>query len=277
MTEAHDSADPAAAAPGAAAAAAPRVALVTGAGAGIGAACARRLAADGLAVAVTDIDGEAAARVAAAITASGGAATAWRLDVTDEAEVGRVVADTGARLGPVSVVVASAGVVRSRPLVDIPLAEWNQVLAINLTGTLLVFQAVARGLLERDEPGCLLAVASVSGRGGRPMEAHYAASKAGVISLVRSASQALAPRGIRVNAICPGVVDTEMTRALHAARARETGIPAEVSKAAMVERIPLRRMATADEVADVAGWLVSAGAGYVTGQAINVDGGFERD
>lgn len=254
-----------------------RVALVTGAGGGIGAAVAQRLAADGLAVAVTDLDGEAAERVTATIAAAGGAAAAWRLDVTDEAAVGQVVADVGRRLGPVSVAVASAGIVRSTPLVDIPLAEWNLVLGINLTGTLLVFQAVARGLLERDEPGCLVAVSSVAGRGGRPMEAHYAASKAGVISLVRSASQAWAPRGIRVNGICPGVVDTEMTRALHEARARETGIAAEVSRAAMVERIPLRRMASAEEVADVAGWLVSADAGYVTGQAINVDGGFERD
>jgi NAD(P)-dependent dehydrogenase (short-subunit alcohol dehydrogenase family) len=255
----------------------PRVALVTGAGAGIGAAVARRLAADGLAVAVTDLDGDAAGRVAAAITSGGGTAASWRLDVTDESEVGRVVAEAAARLGPVSVLVASAGIVRSSPLVDIPLAEWNLVLSINLTGTLLAFQAVARGLLERDEPGCLVAVSSVAGRGGRPMEAHYAASKAGVISLVRSASLALAPHGIRVNAICPGIVDTEMTRALHDARARETGIPAEVSRAAMVERIPLRRMASADEVADVAGWLVSDVAGYITGQSINVDGGFERD
>ena len=188
-----------------------------------------------------------------------------------------MVAEAAGRLGPVSVLVASAGIVRSTPLVDIPLAEWNLVLAVNLTGTLLAFQTVARGLLERGEPGCLIAISSVSGRGGRPMEAHYAASKAGVISLVRSASLALAPHGIRVNAICPGVVDTEMTRALHDARARETGIPAEVSRAAIVERIPLRRMASADEVAGVAGWLVSDGAGYITGQSINVDGGFERD
>jgi len=255
----------------------PRVALVTGAGAGIGAAVTRRLAADGLAVAVTDLDGDAAGRVAASITGDGGTAAAWRLDVTDEGEVARVVAEADGRMGPVSVLVASAGIVRSTPLVDIPLTEWNLVLAINLTGTLLTFQAVARGLLERGEPGCLVAVSSVSGRGGRPMEAHYAASKAGVISLVRSASLALAPHRIRVNSICPGIVDTEMTRALHDARARETGIPAEVSRAAMVERIPLRRMASADEVAGVAGWLVSDGAGYITGQSINVDGGFERD
>jgi NAD(P)-dependent dehydrogenase (short-subunit alcohol dehydrogenase family) len=255
----------------------PRVAVVTGAGAGIGAAVAARLAEDGLAVAVTDLDGEAAERVAGSIVRAGGTAAAWRLDVTDEAEVGRVVADAGERFGPVSVAVASAGIVRSTPLVQIPLAEWNLVLGINLTGTLLVFQAVARGLLERGEPGCLVAISSVAGRGGRPMEAHYAASKAGVISLVRSASGALAPHGIRVNAICPGIVDTAMTRALHDARARETGVPAEVSRAAMVERIPLRRMASAEEVAGVARWLVSQEAGYVTGQSINVDGGFERD
>jgi NAD(P)-dependent dehydrogenase (short-subunit alcohol dehydrogenase family) len=109
------------------------------------------------------------------------------------------------------------------------------------------------------------------------MEAHYAASKAGVISLVRSASQALAPSGIRVNAVCPGVVDTQMTRALHEARARATGVPADVSRAEMAERIPLRRIASPEEVAEVAAWLVSDAAGYITGQSINVDGGLERD
>ena len=252
-------------------------ALVTGAGSGIGAAIARRLAAGGHAVAVTDVDAAAAEGVAASIAGAGGHAVAWRLDVTRDEDVERVVEEAGRRVGPLGVAVASAGIVRSTPFTLIPREEWDRVIAVNLTGTLLLFQGVARRLLERHEPGALLAIASVSGRGGRPMEAHYAASKAGVISLVRSASLALAPDGIRVNALCPGVVDTEMTRALHDARARETGVPADVSRAAMVERIPLRRMARPEEVAEVAAWLVSDAAGYITGQSINVDGGFERD
>jgi NAD(P)-dependent dehydrogenase (short-subunit alcohol dehydrogenase family) len=259
------------------AAAGPSAALVTGAGSGIGAACARRLAAAGYAVAVTDIDGDAARAVASSIVAGGGRAAAWPLDVTSEDDVDLVVATAATELGQVDVVVASAGIVRSVPFTELRRAEWDRVLAVNLTGTLLVFQVVARRLLAREAPGSLIAIASVAGRGGRPMEAHYAASKAGVISLVRSASQALAPSGIRVNAVCPGIIDTEMTRALHAARERETGIPAEVSRAAMVDRIPLRRIASPGEVAEVAAWLASPAAGYVTGQSINVDGGFERD
>jgi NAD(P)-dependent dehydrogenase (short-subunit alcohol dehydrogenase family) len=252
-------------------------ALVTGGGSGIGAAVARRLAADGLAVAVTDLDGAAAERVAEAINADGGKARAWRLDVTEEADVERVAAAAEAALGTLSVAVASAGIVRAAPFTEIRRADWDQVLAVNLTGTLLVFQAVARRLLAEDLPGSLVAIASVAGRGGRPMEAHYAASKAGVISLVRSASQALAPRGIRVNAVCPGVIDTEMTRALHAARERETGIPASQSRQDMIGRIPLRRMAPPEEVAAAVSWLASDAASYVTGQSVNVDGGLERD
>jgi NAD(P)-dependent dehydrogenase (short-subunit alcohol dehydrogenase family) len=253
------------------------VALVTGAGSGIGAAVARRLAAAGLRVAATDVDGGTAEATVAAITAAGGSARSWVLDVTDEAAVERVVEAAESGLGPVGVVVASAGIVRAAPLLELRRAEWDMVLAVNLTGTLLVFQAVARRLVARGATGSLVAIASVAGRGGRPMEAHYAASKAGVISLVRSASQALAPSGIRVNAVCPGVVDTQMTRALHEARAHATGVPADVSRAEMAERIPLRRIASPDEVADVAAWLASDAAGYVTGQSINVDGGLERD
>jgi NAD(P)-dependent dehydrogenase (short-subunit alcohol dehydrogenase family) len=253
------------------------VALVTGAGSGIGAAVARRLAADGLRVAVTDLDPAAAEATLASVRSAGGTAAAWRLDVTDESAIEEVAAAAEAALGSLAAVVASAGIVHAAPFTELRRTDWDRVLSVNLTGTLLVFQAVARRLLARGAAGSLVAIASVAGRGGRPMEAHYAASKAGVISLVRSASQALAPSGIRVNAVCPGVVDTEMTRALHEARARETGVAAEDSRAAMVQRIPLRRMASPEEVADAAAWLVSDAAGYITGQSINVDGGLERD
>ena len=215
--------------------------------------------------------------MAATILERGGVAHSWGLDVTSEEDVERTLAAAEARLGPVSVSAASAGIVLSAPFTEIRRADWDRVLAVNLTGTLLVFQAVARRLLARRTGGALLAVSSVAGRGARPMEAHYAASKAGVISLVRSASMALAPAGVRVNAICPGVVDTEMTRSLHRERARETGASAAASIKAMTDRIPLGRMASAEEVAEVAAWLVSEAAGYITGQSINVDGGLERD
>jgi NAD(P)-dependent dehydrogenase (short-subunit alcohol dehydrogenase family) len=125
--------------------------------------------------------------------------------------------------------------------------------------------------------GAFVAVSSVAGRGGRATAADYAASKAGVISVVRSAALALAPHGIRVNAVCPGVVDTPMTDAIHEQASRELGITREESIARMVAGIPLGRIETVDDVASAVEYLLSDGAGYVTGQALNVCGGLELD
>ena len=132
-------------------------------------------------------------------------------------------------------------------------------------------------MIEAGKPGSLVGLSSISARGGRPDSADYAASKAGVISLVRSAALAFAKNQININAVCPGIVETEMTRGLHERRAKMTGITPEESYAKILSTIPLGRPQTADDVADVVAFLLSKDASYITGQALNADGGMEFD
>jgi NAD(P)-dependent dehydrogenase (short-subunit alcohol dehydrogenase family) len=173
--------------------------------------------------------------------------------------------------------VTCAGVLKIHDFLDLPKETWDMTLAVNLTGTFLVFQAVARRLVAADQKGKLVGLSSVAGRSGRPNVVDYAASKAGVISVVRSAALALARHGINVNAVCPGVVDTPMTRDIHVGRAQLAGITVEESLNSMLKTIPLGRIQTPDDVADVVLFLLSDAANYVTGQAINADGGIEMD
>jgi NAD(P)-dependent dehydrogenase (short-subunit alcohol dehydrogenase family) len=148
---------------------------------------------------------------------------------------------------------------------------------VNLKGTFLVFQEAARRMIEAETSGGLVAISSVAGRGGRLNAVDYAASKAGVISVVRSAALALAPHGITVNAVCPGIVNTEMTTSLHEGRSKITGIPAEESLKRIVATIPLGRIQEPEDVADVVSFLLSPQGSYVHGQAINACGGVEMD
>jgi NAD(P)-dependent dehydrogenase (short-subunit alcohol dehydrogenase family) len=254
-----------------------RTVLISGAAGGIGTAIARRLSTEGAHVALRDLSLAGVEGLAADLRQAGLRASAHRLDVTDGADVAHVLDEVEALAGRVSMAVTSAGVIYIGPFLEATRAHWDRTLAVNLTGTFLVLQAVARRLVAAGEGGRLVAISSVSGRGGRPDSADYAASKAGVISVVRSAALALAPRNITVNAVCPGVVDTEMTRLIHAARASSGGITTEESLQRMAARIPLGRVQTAKDVADVVSFLLSDDAGYVTGQAINADGGMEMD
>jgi NAD(P)-dependent dehydrogenase (short-subunit alcohol dehydrogenase family) len=253
------------------------VALVTGGAGGIGAAVAHRLASQGANVAVADIARDKAESVAADILQSGGQATAYQIDVTSPGDVARVVREAESRQGLVNMAVTCAGIIRTAPFADLEFDNWNATLAVNLTGTFLVFQAVARRLLAEDQPGSLVGISSVAGRGGRATAVDYAASKAGVISLVRSAALAFAKTNITANAVCPGIVDTEMTRSIHRDRAKLTGTTPEESLAKIVATIPIGRVQTAADVADVVGFLVSQEASYITGQSINACGGLEFD
>ncbi|MBZ0287708.1 MAG: SDR family oxidoreductase [Anaerolineae bacterium] len=254
-----------------------RTALITGGAGGIGAAVARRLASEGANVAIADLSLEAGERIAAEIAASGGRAAAHKLDVTSPDDVNAVVTAVEAQQGLITMAVTCAGIIRTFPLLELPFEAWNKSFAVNLTGTFLVFQAVARRMVTENQPGSLVGLSSISGRGGRPDSADYAASKAGVISLVRSAALAFAKNQINVNAVCPGIVETEMTRGLHEQRAKITGVTPEQSYARIVSTIPLGRAQTAEDVADVVAFLLSKDASYITGQAINADGGMEFD
>lgn len=253
-----------------------RTAVVTGAGGGIGRACARSLAARGARVALLDISAESASLTAEVIGEAGGDCAVYAVDVTDadavEAALGRVEQD----LGPLTLAVGAHGIVRNHPFLELPAADWDATLAVNLKGMFVVLQNAARRAVAHGG-GAMVAVSSVAGRGPRATCADYAASKAGVISLVRSAAMALAEHGIRVNAVCPGVVDTEMTRAIHRQKAAIDGITPEESFARQAAKIPLGRIEAPEEIADVVSFLLSEQSSYVTGQALNACGGLEMD
>ena len=246
-------------------------AVVTGAAAGIGAATARALADAGYTVACWDLDD------AVTGTAERVGGLAVRVDVADADAVTAALAETRQRSGVPTAVFTGAGIMRTAPFLDLTPADWQRTLQVNLTGTFLVLRACAAAMVEAGRSGAMVAGASVAARGPRADSADYAASKAGVISLVRSAALALAPQGIRVNAVCPGVVDTPMTQRNAQGRAERDGRTPQDVLDALVATVPLGRMARADEVAGVVVRLLGDEFGYVTGQALNVCGGLEFD
>ena len=255
-----------------------RNAFVTGAGGGIGRAVVRALAAAGANVAAADFSAASAEQSAAEARSLGVSATAHALDVSRPDRIAEAIDAAAERLGKLSLGVTCAGVIEVAPALELTERQWDRTLEVNLKGTFFALQELARRLRAAgaETDGRLVAVASVAGRSGRADVADYAASKAGVISVVRSLALAVAP-GTRVNAVCPGVVDTPMTEAIHSRRSAETGLTVPESMSEMTGRIPLGAMATPEQVAAVVSFLLSDEAGHVTGQSVNVCGGLERD
>jgi NAD(P)-dependent dehydrogenase (short-subunit alcohol dehydrogenase family) len=242
-----------------------RVAVVTGGASGIGLAIAQRLAANDRRVAVLDLDGEAAEKAAAGIRDTGVDSTAGQVDVSDRAAVDAAIEHVRTELGPVEIMVTSAGMDQFTKFADITEELWNRVLAVNLTGTFHCLHAAVPDMIEAGW-GRIVTISSSSTQSGAPNMAHYIASKGGVVGLTKALAVELGPKGITVNTIPPGAIDTPMSR-----RAQETGSlpPVEVIE----KMIPVRRMGTADDIAAACAFLCSEDAGYITGQQINLNGG----
>jgi NAD(P)-dependent dehydrogenase (short-subunit alcohol dehydrogenase family) len=245
-----------------------RVGLVTGGGDGIGREIARRLVRDGMKVAVLDRDGEAAHRVAAEL--GGLAVTA---DVASEDEVGRAVAATLACFGKIDVLVNNAGICWTGPALDMPLDTLRAMLRVNVEGVFIVSRTVLPQMIAR-RSGSIVNLASWAGKSGNAYFAGYSASKFAVIGLTQAFARETAPHGIRVNAICPGIVVGTAMRSALEAQQRQYGLPQTAERE---KSIPLGRVSVPADVARVAAFLASDEAAYITGESINLSGGLLMD
>lgn len=237
-----------------------KIALVTGAGAGVGRGIARALVEAGAGVLVTDIDREAAERVAAALEAAGGRALAFRLDVREPAEAAAACAAAVERLGGLDILVNNAGSTARMPFLDMPKSFFTDLLELNLVGAFVCAQAAARVMVARGKGGRIVNISSNSGRFGGRGRAAYSASKAGIIALTQTMAIELAEHGILVNCVAPGPIRTERTT---------TERPSE----AFTCRMALPRFGEPIEVGRAVVWLASDACSFTTGHTIGVDGG----
>jgi len=242
----------------------PATAIVTGGGSGIGLAVAQRLSAEGAAVAVFDID--AAVAAAQKIGADGGRATGCLVDVTDRAQIDAAVSKVCETLGPPTILVNSAGLDGFERFLDISAESWARILAVNLTGTFDCCQAVVPHMIDAGW-GRIVNISSSSGQTGSSRMAHYSAAKAGVIGFTKALAHELGPRGITVNTIPPGSIDTPMLRRTEQRGFLGAGI------AALGATLPVRRVGQPEDIATACAFLTREDAGYITGQVIGVNGG----
>lgn len=289
-----------------------KVAIVTGAGQGIGKGIALRLAREGAAVVVAEFNPDTAAMTAHEIEGLGGRALAYPVDVSDVAAVRRLVDDVVSHLGRIDILVNNAGTVQTKPMLDLTEQDWDRVINVNQRGLFFCLQAVAAQMIRQlpaemrtssapadilstlkiqagqevsaanttEYPGSfgkIVNLSSVAGRRGRPLSTHYAASKAAIISITQSAALALAQYRINVNAVCPGIVPTPMWDQIDRDRGQLFGAQPGDAMAAFIQTVPLRRAATPEDIAGAVAFFCSSDSDYITGQALNVDGGYEMN
>ena len=253
-----------------------QVAIVTGAGRGIGRAIARRLAQEGASVAVSDLDVENAAGVADEITAAGGKAISLRTDVSRKADADRVVEDTVAHFGRLDILVNNAGIGAIVSLLDTEESTWDALMNVNAKGVLLCSQAAARQMIAQGDGGRIINNASGAGKmaPGKdiPLGA-YAASKHAVVAITKQMGLELSPHGILVNCVCAGIVDTPMWDLIDREVAKLQGVPVGSVKAGAVASIPVGRIEQPEDVANMFAFLASEDANYLTAQTYNICGG----
>jgi len=284
-----------------------KVAIVTGAGQGIGKGIALRLAREGAGVVVAEYNLETAASAAHEIEATYQRALAYPVDISDVGAVRQMVDDVVAEFGHVDILVNNAGVVQTKPMLELTERDWDHVMDVNQRGLFFCLQAVAAQMIRQlpDEfkasqaPADIMAIrqdqasqqeyeeagsfgkivnlSSISGRRGRPLSTHYAASKAAIINITQSAALALAPYHINVNAVCPGIVPTPMWDRIDEDRGQLFGAKPGEAMTAFIQTVPLKRAATAEDVAGAVAFFCSSDSDYITGQALNVDGGYEMN
>jgi 3-oxoacyl-[acyl-carrier protein] reductase len=238
-----------------------QVALVTGATRGIGRAIATRLARDGATVVGTATTEEGAATIAAYLAEAGNAGTGMALDVTDAGATQALLDVIENRFGAIAILVNNAGITRDNLLVRMKDADWDAVLDTNLKAVFRLSKAVLRNMMNA-RSGRIIQIGSVVGASGNPGQANYAAAKAGLAGFAKSLAQEVGSRGITVNVVAPGFIDTDMTRSLP-----------ESARAALLARIPLGRLGSAEDVAEAVAFLAGPGASYVTGTTLHVNGG----
>ena len=237
------------------------VALVTGATRGIGAAIARALAESGATVVGTATTDDGAAKIAAAIEATGHRGTGMRLDVADGAAVDATIADIESRFGAITILVNNAGITRDNLLLRMKDEEWDAIMATNLKPAYRLAKAVLRGMMKARR-GRIIQIGSVVGTSGNPGQVNYAAAKAALVGFTKSLAQEVGSRNMTVNCVAPGFIDTDMTKAL-----------SEAQRQALLARIPLGRLGTPDDIAAAVAFLASPAAGYITGATLHVNGG----